>query len=118
MIKRSELKLYDSKRYARPLIGINLRKNDEVVNVYQTDGYANIFIASNTGYGLWYDESEVSVVGQRALGVRAISLKDDEFVVIGHVFSGETEPSRSEEHTSELQSRGHLVCRLLLVIKI
>src|SRR5690625_6226157 len=24
--------------------------------------------------------------------------------------------SRSEEHTSELQSRGHLVCRLLLVI--
>src|SRR5690625_7088707 len=25
--------------------------------------------------------------------------------------------SRSEEHTSELQSRGHLVCRLLLEIK-
>src|SRR5690625_6597343 len=25
--------------------------------------------------------------------------------------------SRSEEHTSELQSRGHLVCRLLLVKK-
>src|SRR5690625_5975069 len=26
----------------------------------------------------------------------------------------ETEDDRSEEHTSELQSRGHLVCRLLL----
>src|SRR5437660_2516626 len=25
-----------------------------------------------------------------------------------------TVPTRSEEHTSELQSRGHLVCRLLL----
>src|SRR5690625_6552146 len=25
-----------------------------------------------------------------------------------------TAPHRSEEHTSELQSRGHLVCRLLL----
>src|SRR5690625_5446225 len=25
-----------------------------------------------------------------------------------------TAPNRSEEHTSELQSRGHLVCRLLL----
>src|SRR5690625_6262153 len=25
-----------------------------------------------------------------------------------------TGPGRSEEHTSELQSRGHLVCRLLL----
>src|SRR5439155_7398086 len=29
-----------------------------------------------------------------------------------HVFT--TNTSRSEEHTSELQSRGHLVCRLLL----
>src|SRR5690625_5425776 len=29
--------------------------------------------------------------------------------------TGRTEgPARSEEHTSELQSRGHLVCRLLL----
>src|SRR5690625_6405214 len=27
------------------------------------------------------------------------------------------QPVRSEEHTSELQSRGHLVCRLLLAIK-
>src|SRR5690625_6787454 len=26
-------------------------------------------------------------------------------------------PDRSEEHTSELQSRGHLVCRLLLAKK-
>src|SRR5437870_9830739 len=28
--------------------------------------------------------------------------------------SGEPRSTRSEEHTSELQSRGHLVCRLLL----
>src|SRR5690625_6442826 len=32
--------------------------------------------------------------------------------------SGYVPPARSEEHTSELQSRGHLVCRLLLEIKI
>src|SRR5690625_6659415 len=33
----------------------------------------------------------------------------------GELVSGfMTEYSRSEEHTSELQSRGHLVCRLLL----
>src|SRR5690625_5557744 len=32
-------------------------------------------------------------------------------VVIGHLLLLEL---RSEEHTSELQSRGHLVCRLLL----
>src|SRR5690625_7095543 len=36
--------------------------------------------------------------------------------LVGHVRSGSSTLicSRSEEHTSELQSRGHLVCRLLL----
>src|SRR5690625_7023546 len=32
----------------------------------------------------------------------------------GAVYMGAYLSSRSEEHTSELQSRGHLVCRLLL----
>src|SRR5690625_6666611 len=51
--------------------------------------------------------------------------KNDKFVALGDeavaaaVESGAEEPAdhaetRSEEHTSELQSRGHLVCRLLL----
>src|SRR5690625_6474520 len=36
-------------------------------------------------------------------------------VPAGHVRSRErADGQRSEEHTSELQSRGHLVCRLLL----
>src|SRR5690625_6720519 len=34
-----------------------------------------------------------------------------EGVTVRHIEAG---PFRSEEHTSELQSRGHLVCRLLL----
>src|SRR5690625_5925042 len=35
---------------------------------------------------------------------------------VAHVLAGRmaAEIERSEEHTSELQSRGHLVCRLLL----
>src|SRR5690625_6203021 len=33
---------------------------------------------------------------------------------LGEFLSGSTTSFRSEEHTSELQSRGHLVCRLLL----
>src|SRR5258708_35574649 len=36
---------------------------------------------------------------------------------VGRIFSRvrcETDPGRSEEHTSELQSPDHLVCRLLL----
>src|SRR5690625_6952288 len=33
---------------------------------------------------------------------------------LGAAKARKTKASRSEEHTSELQSRGHLVCRLLL----
>src|SRR2546429_6336544 len=38
--------------------------------------------------------------------------------VLGPGLCGRAGPDRSEEHTSELQSRLHLVCRLLLDIKI
>src|SRR5690625_5644058 len=45
--------------------------------------------------------------------------ESDEYVLaasIGHLLGlvAPNDPVRSEEHTSELQSRGHLVCRLLL----
>src|SRR5689334_23579457 len=35
-------------------------------------------------------------------------------MLVHNHLSGVLEPSRSEEHTSELQSQFHLVCRLLL----
>src|SRR5437870_11545685 len=39
----------------------------------------------------------------------ALQKKADAIIAIGVILKG-----RSEEHTSELQSRGHIVCRLLL----
>src|SRR5690625_5515055 len=39
---------------------------------------------------------------------------DGEFRDIAHPINSNMRGKRSEEHTSELQSRGHLVCRLLL----
>src|SRR5690625_6776493 len=58
------------------------------------------------------------------IGDRIILLKDGEIVQDGTPEEILTAPAddyvakfiegRSEEHTSELQSRGHLVCRLLL----
>ncbi|MDL4839559.1 DNA topoisomerase IV subunit A [Aquibacillus rhizosphaerae] len=86
MIKRSELKLYEAQRYSKALVAVNLKNEDQVVNVHVTDGHSDVFIASNKGYGLWYHESEVSPVGQRAAGVKAIQLKDDEYVINGLVF--------------------------------
>src|SRR5690625_6642368 len=49
----------------------------------------------------------VIVVGAGLAGLRTVA------ELRGQGFDGEI-TVRSEEHTSELQSRGHLVCRLLL----
>ncbi|WP_053219543.1 DNA topoisomerase IV subunit A [Virgibacillus senegalensis] len=93
MVKRSELKLYEAQRYSKALVAVNLKGDDIVQSVHLTDGKANIFVASNKGYGLWFEEQEVSPVGQRAAGVKAMQLKKDEFVVGGEVFSPESEPN-------------------------
>src|SRR5207253_9807097 len=53
--------------------------------------------------------------GQTAVGV--VGAADQQKVALGdttNVAARLQSIARSEEHTSELQSRGHLVCRLLL----
>lgn len=87
MIKKSTLDLYDSPRYTRSMIALNLRKNDELINVNQSDGTNHIFMSSDSGNGLLVDEQEISPVGQRALGVIGMQLKDDEKMVSGSVFN-------------------------------
>src|SRR2546429_939771 len=51
-----------------------------------------------------------SVVSPHAMPAR----QDVDFRVVQHVPDMQRAGNRSEEHTSELQSRLHLVCRLLL----
>src|SRR5690625_5471452 len=64
---------------------------------------------------VWRDEEDVLATGavtdvNGRFNIEGL-MPGDYYVVISFV-GYETE--RSEEHTSELQSRGHLVCRLLL----
>src|SRR2546430_12254982 len=50
------------------------------------------------------------------LSTRAFVGTGDNAVIGGFIIQG-SQPARSEEHTSELQSQSNLVCRLLLVKK-
>lgn len=93
IVKRSELKLYEAQRHSKALIALNLKTDDELVNVCQSDGNADIFITTTRGYGLWYHETEVNAVGLRAAGVKAIQLKSGDEVVSGHTFDELSEPS-------------------------
>ncbi len=87
MAKRSLLSLYQAQRYSKPLMAIKLKDGDEVVAVFKTNGEQELFIATHQGYGLWFSESEVNVVGQRAAGVKGISLKENDYVVNADVFT-------------------------------
>jgi len=86
-IKRTELEHYAVQRRSKPLLALKLKKADELVSVSLTDGMSNVLFITHNGYGLWYDESEASIVGQRAAGVKGVNLKDDDVVVSAHTFS-------------------------------
>ncbi|GAE36990.1 DNA topoisomerase IV subunit A [Halalkalibacter akibai] len=87
MAKRSQLTLYQAQRFSKPLVAIKLKDDDEVINMMHTNGNEDLFIATNQGYGLWFNEEEVNLVGQRAAGVKAINLKEGDFVVGADTFS-------------------------------
>ena len=89
MIKRTLLSDFKVQRYSKPIKMMNLKDDDELVSVTDSN-YSNVFIATSLGYGLWYDISEVPVVGIKAGGVKAINLKDD-FVVNGELFDASNE---------------------------
>jgi topoisomerase-4 subunit A len=90
MVKKTELASYKAQRYSKPLMAVNLKGDDQLVNVHLTDGSQDIFLATRNGYGLWFTEEEVNVVGARAAGVKGINLKDNDFVVNGLVFEKES----------------------------
>lgn len=91
MVKRTELAQYKVQRYTRPLVAINLKEGDEVIHVYATDGQQSLLLITNQGYGLWFDEAEISIVGVRAAGVKGINLKEGDYVVSAHPIADEDE---------------------------
>src|SRR2546422_6332064 len=69
--------------------------------------YTTLFRSRDPGVGLSCHTSRTDPVGRPWCRVSATSLCHDNV-------SPRARAGRSEEHTSELQSRLHLVCRLLL----
>jgi topoisomerase-4 subunit A len=90
MVKKTELKHYKAQRYSKPLVGINLKDDDQVTDVHLTDGTKELFLITHLGYSLWFHEEEISIVGARAAGVKGINLKDDDFVIGGRIIHSDS----------------------------
>ena len=89
MIKRTSLKDFKVSRYSKPITCMKLKDNDKVVNAFVVN-HSDVFVATNNGYGLWFDIDEVPVSGIKSGGVKSISLRDD-FVVSAFVFDNSSE---------------------------
>ncbi len=80
VIKKTELNKYNS-RVKGGLIAINLDEGDELIEVRLTDGNQNIIVGTHDGNAIMFNENDVREVGRNARGVKALKLRDGDYVV-------------------------------------
>src|SRR5690625_2165369 len=106
----------------RPISRGNAGEPDSVLHLLVSHATADIPEAECVGvdYDAVHTDPEAALATIVAR-YREIATRCDAVVIIGSDYTDVAGPTelaynarRSEEHTSELQSRGHLVCRLLL----
>lgn len=87
IIKKTSLSDYNSIRKGG-LIAISLDDDDELIKVERTDGSNEIIVATNKGMAIRFSEQNVRPMGRVTRGVKAITLRDDDYV-IGMCIPGE-----------------------------
>ncbi|MBS6417955.1 MAG: DNA gyrase subunit A [Olsenella uli] len=76
MVKKTAMSDYDKSR-RDGIIAINLKRDDELVNVRRVKPGQKVILCSEVGKAILFDESEVRPTGRDTSGVRGITLKDD-----------------------------------------
>lgn len=79
-VKRTSVAAFSNIR-SNGLIAINLKEDDELVNVILTDGDQNMIIGTHNGYSVTFKENDVRDMGRSASGVRGIRLREGDYVV-------------------------------------
>jgi DNA gyrase subunit A len=79
-VKKTLMSEYDSSLRAG-IIAVNLRDDDELVKVIQTNGADHILMVSKLGQGIRFSEEDVRPMGRAAAGVRGMKLKPNDIVV-------------------------------------
>ena len=83
MIKRTKLSEFKISRYTKPVNCMNLKGNDELICAFPSL-YNNVFVATKHGFGLWFDITDIPIVGLKTSGVKSINLKDDTVVSVNN----------------------------------
>jgi DNA gyrase subunit A len=83
VVKKTVLSAYGNVRSVG-LNAINIREDDELIDVQVTSGEDEIILASRAGMAIRFHESDVRPMGRAAEGVRGLKLREKD-VVIGMV---------------------------------
>lgn len=79
-IKRTPL--YDFRNVRKNgLRAITLVEGDEIASAHLTEGDSSIIIATRNGMAIHFSEDRIRSMGRLASGVRAIRLRDDDYIV-------------------------------------
>jgi DNA gyrase subunit A len=94
VIKKTSLEAYSRPR-VNGVNAINIREDDQVIQVRMTDGDAEVIMANKNGRAIRFNESKVREMGRTATGVKGMQLDEDgEDEVVGMICvkkdSGET----------------------------
>ena len=88
-IKKTALSEYNIRKNG--LIAIVLREGDELVNVELSNGENDVFVATNKGKAIRFEEKLVRNMSRATMGVTAINLQEDDFVVNMAIIKGDCE---------------------------
>jgi len=88
-VKKTELKNYSNPRKTG-IIAIDLREEDELVNVVLTDGNKDIILSTKKGKCMKFSENDVRATGRNTMGVRGIRLQNDTVVSLDIAEKGKT----------------------------
>lgn len=80
VVKRSTLTQFAKIRQSG-LRAVELRENDELISVQMTDGSKKIIIGTKFGQSIYFEETDIRVMGRTAAGVRGIRLREEDEVI-------------------------------------
>ena len=80
LVKRTNVAEFSNIRQ-NGLKALNLRDEDELINVFLTDGNTDVIIGTKYGYSVRFNEAVVRNMGRSATGVRGVNLREGDKVV-------------------------------------
>ena len=90
IVKRTNVNEFSNIRQ-NGLKALNLKDDDELINVFLTDGQADVIMGTKFGYSVRFAETDVRNMGRTATGVRGIKLREGDHLVGATIVSDDQE---------------------------